>query len=694
MAKLTATHFRVQNFRNIEDSDWIPIERVTALVGRNESGKTALLKAFHKFNPASKEPYDPQREFPRNRFKRDFKDGDAWPVCSVKFTIGTEVFNSVMEKASYVPPIKTAIVTRYYSGKHTIEIDPPIAADLIAPSALTGELDKVAAKARRLPSPAPEEEEATKAVRLDLLNWVEAAKTRLNAFSNLRDEGGHKLVAALKAELNAKSTPITAEAIEGVIPTLDSINEQVQRKSSGDVWNEAILSSLPVFIYFEDYGILDSAVYLPEFVQKNKGDKHNPRVRTIAAMFKHVNLTGEEIQQLGEDPTERARIGGQPVSPEMISAEKRRKDERAITLNAASLDITERFSSWWKQRRHQIRYDADGQYFRIWVADDRRPGVEIELESRSKGFQWFFSFYLVFLVESEEGHKDAILLLDEPGLDLHPTAQQELIGFFETLSVKNQLLYTTHSPFLIDGDNLQRVRCVIEGEDGISKVSVGEWPKDRETIFPLQAAAGYAMVVALFRHRRNVLVEGLGDYLYLHALKLLCRAAKRTALPDDFYITPCGGAKYVGHLAALFLGQNTRPLVLLDADDAGRARKAALLKSLYSSEHGMVVTLDEILKRPNCEIEDLIGEELFLPAVSAVLGKKISLSGADSALSLPDRVKAAATRDSIALPEGWKSDVAREVATQLSLTAVDKADKKLLDRAEALFKEMIAKMEG
>ena len=111
------------------------------------------------------------------------------------------------------------------------------------------------------------------------------------------------------------------------------------------------------------------------------------------------------------------------------------------------MDISQRFSDWWHQRRHRIRYHADGDYFRIWVADDRRPHVEIELESRSKGFQWFFSFYLVFLAESELGHKDAILLLDEPGLNLHPTAQQELISFFEEL-FKNQPT-GLHYPFAL-----------------------------------------------------------------------------------------------------------------------------------------------------------------------------------------------------------------------------------------------------
>ena len=63
---LKAVRYRVQNFRNIDDSDWIPLEPVTAFVGRNESGKTALLKALHKFKPATPEPYSPQPEFPRD----------------------------------------------------------------------------------------------------------------------------------------------------------------------------------------------------------------------------------------------------------------------------------------------------------------------------------------------------------------------------------------------------------------------------------------------------------------------------------------------------------------------------------------------------------------------------------------------------------------------------------------------------
>ena len=83
---MKVTKFRVENFRNIDDSGWIPTEQVTAFVGRNESGKTTLLKALHKFNPATPEPVNPQRDFPRDRYTSDFDDPAKWHFCAVEFS--------------------------------------------------------------------------------------------------------------------------------------------------------------------------------------------------------------------------------------------------------------------------------------------------------------------------------------------------------------------------------------------------------------------------------------------------------------------------------------------------------------------------------------------------------------------------------------------------------------------------------
>lgn len=685
------THVRVQNYRSIDDTGFVPMERVTALVGRNESGKTTFLKALHKFNPATPEPYDPQREFPRDRFTREFKNGKDWPVCSIRFAIEGQEAADFKEAVGAAVP-KVVECTRFYDGSLKVEFQPEIKPPKAPLADVKAALKKVASDARRIPSPSPEQEEATQAMRANLAAWAAQWTSKLDPY----DDG--RPCAALLAECRTSSdglaNPQTADIIEALHAPLDAIVSAASVADPRIAASKFVTDHIPRFIYFENYGILDSAIYLPRFVEDLKRDPHNPRVRTINAMFRHVELDPASIAQLGTEQAAQARQQGQTPSGTQIAEDQRRKEERAIRLNSASNDITTRFGDWWTQRRHKIRYHADGDYFRIWIADNRRPDVEIELEARSKGFQWFFSFYLVFLVESEDGHADAVLLLDEPGLHLHPTAQQGLMSFFETLSEKNPVIYSTHSPFLIDGENLHRVRPVTEGDDGHARISVETWPKDRETIFPIQAAAGYAMLRGLFQHKDNVLVEGMSDYYYLHALSQQCHATGRKGLPDRIYITPCGGTKMVGHIASLFLGENVRPVVLLDSDQAGRQRQDALIKELYAGEESAVVMLDAVLGGSTCEIEDILGEGVIVPALNAILSKKLKLNDADRAAgSLPDQIKACAQRMAIELPDGWKATVARNLVSQWS-SSTDNLGAEILDRAATLFETLASRFKA
>ena len=269
------------------------------------------------------------------------------------------------------------------------------------------------------------------------------------------------------------------------------------------------------------------------------------------------------------------------------------------------------------------------------------------------------------------------------------------MSFFEKLSENNPLVYTTHSPFLIDGERIHRIRPVTEDDTGHSRISVEGWPQDRETIFPLQAAAGYAMVKGLFQHKKNVLVEGLTDYLYLHSLNLHCHALRRQGLPEDIYITPCGGTKHVGHIASLFLGQKVRVVVLLDSDDEGRIRKDALMKKLYAGHEKAVLMLEDVLEKEKCEIEDILGEAAILPTLKKVVGKKVSLNQDDRGKgSLVDQIKSAAGRHSVELPDGWKPEVARRIVVAWSTTEPKDMPEEILDRAEALFKALTSRFEG
>ena len=190
-------------------------------------------------------------------------------------------------------------------------------------------------------------------------------------------------------------------------------------------------------------------------------------------------------------------------------------------LQSASADLTSRFREWWKQGDYQFRFQADGNHFRIWVSDERRP-EQIELEGRSSGLQWFFSFYLVFLVEAEDSHEDAILLLDEPGLSLHPVSQQDLSNFFRSLAEKNQLLYTTHSPFMVDSDRLDRVKAVFTTEHGLTAVSADLRAQTKQentdrhnSIYPVHAALGLSVSDTLLQGCQIVIVEGVSDQQYL-----------------------------------------------------------------------------------------------------------------------------------------------------------------------------------
>ena len=193
------------------------------------------------------------------------------------------------------------------------------------------------------------------------------------------------MLISLQEDTNNQSNPITADIIENLLAVTEPIVE-IARQNPIEEIDNMITNELPVLIYFENYGILNSSIWLSRFIEDLENDPNASQVRTINAMFKHTRLDPYELLLLGKEDNYEV-----PKEEQAIKLE-----ERAIKLNSASTDISNRFSEWWSQRRHKFRYQADGDYFRIWVADDVRPNIDIELEARSKGFQWFFFFLPCF----------------------------------------------------------------------------------------------------------------------------------------------------------------------------------------------------------------------------------------------------------------------------------------------------------
>ena len=125
-------------------------------------------------------------------------------------------------------------------------------------------------------------------------------------------------------------------------------------------------------------------------------------------------------------------------------------------------------------------------------------------------------------------HGNVIILLDEPGLNLHGKAQADLVRFiYEKLRGKHQVIYSTHSPFMVPSGDFASVRTVEDvvkwsgnGEFEVYGTKVGDdnLSTDRDTLFPLQGASGYEITQSLFVGSHSLVVEGPSEILYFLAV--------------------------------------------------------------------------------------------------------------------------------------------------------------------------------
>lgn len=231
--------------------------------------------------------------------------------------------------------------------------------------------------------------------------------------------------------------------------------------------------------------------------------------------------------------------------------------------------------------------------------------VEVNLDERSRGFKWFFSFYITFAADTHGGNAEkAILLLDEPGLYLHAKSQADLLGHFEK-DFKNQILYTTHSPFMVPTQNVASIRTVnIDEKTG---TTVSNDPKgDARTLFPLQAALGYDIAQSLFVGPNNLVVEGVTDFWIMSAISAYLADNMGTSLAN-IALTPAGSAQKVSYMVALLTSQNLNTVVLLDDEKHSRATSAELLRSRLIRDRNVVFVTEAIDPRPNeADTEDLL----------------------------------------------------------------------------------------
>jgi predicted ATPase len=577
--------FQVENFRSIANSGEIRVDKITTLVGRNESGKSNLLLALESLNPPSgRKPLSPIKNFPRDR--RLSECNDKTHVVTTFWELEPqeqEELGKIFPGAESVTEVK---ITRYYNGECLVVLEVPRPElDFKWPK---GEIRRLTPYLKNLldnlsPEAAPPVESAWTAFQEtteQISNTKEWAAQVARAAGSLR-----QVVVNVGVRLPGDADEILGRLEEKAedINTFDKAHEQASIK---------VLSWLPRFIYIDEFPDLNGHQNVTDYFNRKNSGQQTDADKNFEKLAKVAGFDPAELQRLlNQDDHE----------------------TRNQLVNRAGAVITAEIRRLWKDRDLKIRFNLDAHHFDTLISDPNRIyDVEVNLDERSRGFKWFFSFYVSFAADTDGGHAEgAILLLDEPGLFLHATSQADLLKHLWE-DFNNQIIYTTHSPFMVPADAIGTVRTVNIAQDKGTHVT-NDPTGDSRTLFPLQAALGYYLSQTLFVGNANLVIEGITDFWILSSVNAHLRAAGKVTIPDELVITPAGGAPRVSYMVALLVSERLDVLVLLDDDDAGRRAKKELVNSKLIRD-GNILFVTEAFAGSSvrkADIEDLIEPSIY-----------------------------------------------------------------------------------
>lgn len=385
---------------------------------------------------------------------------------------------------------------------------------------------------------------------------------------------------------------------------------------------------MPEIFYFGKYSELPPEVIIEDLIQ----DSNNEAFETALAL---VNLSGSTPNELiGED-----------------------YEARVAELEASANEITNSVLEYWTQNPHvRVNFDIDkivddsnrnNPHIRHHVLKvrlhDNLHQVTTSFDRRSSGFRWFFSFLVAFS-EYEFKDKPVIILLDEPGLNLHAKAQDDLLRYInKKLAINHQVIFSTHSPFMVDSSSLESVRLVedktkIENKIG-SKITSDVLSVDKDTIFPLQSALGYDLGQNLFIGPNNVIIEGTSDYIYLSTISRHLEALGKEYIDlSKISLTPVGGASKVPTFIAL-IGKSLDVTVLVDEDPVANQGIREMINKGYL-ESNKFVTIGDVLSITKADVEDLFTINEYLNFYNSTFSKTITetdLNGSDQIIKRIER---------------------------------------------------------
>ena len=548
---------RIQNYRSIEDSGWVEIESdLTSLVGKNESGKTAFLQALFRLNPIEQATYDEIVDYPSRltRQRKEHRGGDPGVHGRVRARRGRDLRHRGRARP-WVPDVGDV------PGLEGVPIE---GFDVRRPQSQRG---GGGTSPRRQHRPARR-------------GWRRCPSCQL-----VRD-----LIDALSAlpEPTAKS----AEMLTWMTGWRD-------QRLNLHLIDEYLSPGLPKFVYFDEYSTMPGKVSIPRLIEERDSGVVDRGKRALLALL--------------------ALVHGRPEDFNDHDRHEHLIRELENTANSISDEV---FEYWSQNKDLQVQLsvmDAEpgaaapldrGPIFHIRVMN-RRHRVSVSFDERSRGFVWFFSFLAYFSELEETNTNDLVLLLDEPGLALHATAQNDLLRYMEEkLAPEHQVIYTTHSPFMIYSEHLERARTVVDVDDDGTKISADVFHVDEETVFPLQAALGYTLAQTLFIGPKNLLLEGPSDLIYLEVMNDVLMEAGLDTIDDSWVLVPVGGAGKLSTFVSLIGANQLKLGVIMDSS----TKDADAVKRLTESgrlDKGSLIQMSEIAGRASADIEDLSTRVLF-----------------------------------------------------------------------------------
>lgn len=566
------------NYRNIIDSNPVEIGQSTCLVGKNEAGKSAFLKALEGLRSTDKAftEYGKITNYPRRAFAdyaEDHGSGEAVVMRTSWELDDADVRAITAELGAKALNGRTIEVYKTYEQTGTTWTVP---------------LDETSVVAHLVDTHGLTTEERTQLV-------------------------GSSTTARLAARLEAAD--VRSESQQAL---LDAIKEF--RKNDASLRAIDILSArMPRFMYFSHYDRMSGEVSINKLAQdRSNGVEMASGDRVFLDFLEYAGTTLEDLTATDQF------------------------EELNAKCEAAALRITDQIFEYWTQN-DELKIKVvlsegksgdpapfnSGPVARARV-ENGLHGVTVPFSERSAGFIWFFSF-LVKFAQIRKKHGNVILLLDEPGLTLHGTAQLDLLRYFaEQIAPKHQLIWSTHSPFMVPPDDLASVRTVedvVETDARGRKKSIGTKIRsdvlttDPQTNFPVFGAMGFEITQTLIIGKNTLLVEGPSDVLYLQIASAALKAMDRAHLAARWALCPSGGIDKVLPFVKLFYGNKLNVAVLTDFDRGQRRKLDDLYKSALLAKERIILAT-EIAGKEEADIEDFFAPQLFVDLVNATYGLK------------------------------------------------------------------------